>query len=199
MVTDTLVTIRSMTPADIPQVVTLQVAFLEGSIVTELGTGFLCRFHAAALAHPSARAVVAIEESTVLGFALASTDVHAFNKYVKPRVLVPLVRALASPRRLRMGLSVARGLTDREPQPPIPAELLLLVVDSGVRRRGIGRRLLRSLEDGFRRERVATYRVAVRSHLAVARSFYLATGFTPEQERTVLGRPMTYLTKHVGS
>jgi hypothetical protein len=39
--------------------------------------------------------------------------------------------------------------------------------------------------------------VAVRSHLSVARAFYLATGFIPEQEMMVLGAPMTYLTKVV--
>ncbi len=197
MVTDADTTIRAMTPADIPHVVALQIAFLEGSIVTDLGTGFLSRFHALALAHRSARALVATQGATILGFALASTDVHAFNGYVKPRVLLRLVAALASPRGLRIGWSVARGLTDREPQPLIPAELLLLVVDSRVRRRGIGQRLLAGLEDGFLRERVNIYRVAVRSHLAVARAFYLAIGFTPEQELAVLGRPMTYLTRQV--
>ena len=50
----------------------------------------------------------------------------------------------------------------------------------------------------FAAERVSCYRVAVRSHLTVARAFYLATGFQPEQELSVLGAPMTYLTKVVG-
>jgi ribosomal protein S18 acetylase RimI-like enzyme len=196
---ETVVSIRPMTAADIPQVVSLQTAYLEGSIVTDLGAGFLDKFHVAALAHPSARALVAAEDSTLSGFALASIDVHAFNRYIKPRVLLPLVRALLAPRGLRLGGSIALGLVDRDPQPPIPAELLLLVVDSKMRRRGIGRRLLDTLEDGFRCERVCRYRVAVRSHLAVARAFYLATGFEPEQDLLVFGRPMTYLTKQVGS
>jgi GNAT superfamily N-acetyltransferase len=88
-------------------------------------------------------------------------------------------------------------LTGREPQPAISAELLLLVVDASVRRHQIGRRLVDALEEVFATEHVVLYRVAVRSHLTVARAFYLATGFVPEQELAVLGAPMTYLTKVV--
>jgi GNAT superfamily N-acetyltransferase len=88
-------------------------------------------------------------------------------------------------------------LVEREPEPYIPAELLLLVVDGRVRRRGIGRQLLGALEDAFAREGVTRYRVAVRSHLASARAFYQSLDFAPEQELAVLGRPMTYLTKDV--
>jgi hypothetical protein len=40
--------------------------------------------------------------------------------------------------------------------------------------------------------------VAVRMHLAAARAFYVAEGFQPEQERSVLGHPMIYLTKEIG-
>ena len=192
------VRIRPMTPADIPPVVALQVAFLEGSIVTELGPSFLARMHAAALDEPATLAHVACDETgAVVGFVIASLDVHAFNRHVKPRVLLALAAALLRPRHWRLLSSVLRGAAEGEPEPYVPAELLLLVVDSRARRRHIGRRLLVELERALASHGVPTYRVAVRSHLEIARAFYLALGFEPEQTLSVLGRPMTYLTKRV--
>jgi ribosomal protein S18 acetylase RimI-like enzyme len=190
--------LRAMTVEDIGAVVRLQIAYLEGSIITGLGRRFLTRFHALAIGHPATRALVAATaDGSIAGFVLASTDVHAFNQYVKPRVLPQLVMALLSPRRVRIAGSIFRGLADEEPQPRLPAELLLLVVDERYRRRGIGHRLVLALESTFNAEHVTRYRVAVRTHLAVARAFYEDAGFGLEQELSVLGHPMTYLTKNV--
>jgi ribosomal protein S18 acetylase RimI-like enzyme len=196
---DEHVTIRPMTAADIAAVVELQRAFLDGSIVTRLGPRFLTAFHQAALGHPSSRAFVAAEPDGALGgFALASVDVEAFNRHTKPRVFVPLAQALLTPRGLPLIWRFARSLMESEPEPYMPAELLVLTVDSRHRRRGIGQRLLEAVEQTFARDGVSRYRVAVRSQLAVARAFYRATGFETEQELLVLGQPMTYLIKRVG-
>lgn len=198
VVTAAPTTIRPTTPVDIPSVVALQIAFLEGSIVTEFGPAFLARFHAAALGQPATLAFVACDEAgSIVGFVIASLDVHAFNGYVKPRVLPALAMALLLPRHWALTWSVVRGIVEGEPEPYVPAELLLLVVDARVRRRRIGHRLLVELESALAARGVQRYRVAVRSHLEVARAFYRALGFEPEQELTVLGRPMTYLTKRV--
>lgn len=140
---------------------------------------------------------MAVDAGRVTGFTVASADIVAFNTYVKPRVLWPLAQAMMSPRGVRLGAGIARSLVESKPEPHMPAELLLLVVDAGLRRRGIGHRLVAALEEAFVLDGISHYRVAVRSHLAVARSFCLALGFQHEQELTVLGHPMTYLTKRV--
>jgi ribosomal protein S18 acetylase RimI-like enzyme len=190
--------IDPMSRSDIPIVVRLQTSFLEGSIVTQLGPGFLARFHAAALEHHASRAFVARgADDALVGFALGSVDVHGFNSHVKPRVLTATIRSLLSPARVGLVRSLARMVFEGEPQPPIPAELLLLVVDPGARRGGVGRALIRSLEQTFAADAVQRYRVAVRSQLEAARAFYTALGFEPEQDRLVLGQPMVYLTKQV--
>ncbi|HZR26318.1 MAG TPA: GNAT family N-acetyltransferase [Vicinamibacterales bacterium] len=190
--------VRVMTARDIDDVVKLQVAFLDGSLVTDLGTTFLRSFHRAALEHPDTRAFVATFQGAVAGLAIGSLDVARFNAHVRPRIVPSLVAAIAAPRRWRLGLAIAKSLFEQKPQPPIPAELLLLVVDEGVRRHGLGRALLARLEAAFADAGVTRYRVAVRSHLAVARAFYARIGFDFEQELSVLGQPMVYLTKHVG-
>ena len=191
--------IKPMSPSDIPIVVRLQTSFLEGSIVTQLGPAFLARFHGAALEHEASCAFVARDaDDVVVGFALGSVDVHGFNSYVKPRVLTAMIRSLLSPARLGLAGSLARTVFEGEPQPPIPAELLLLVVDPRARRGGVGGGLIRALEETFATHGIPRYRVAVRSQLDAARAFYVALGFQHEQNRVVLGQPMVYLTKQVG-
>lgn len=190
--------VSPMTAASVTPVVGLQSAFLEGSIVTQLGPGFLTRFHSAALDHDSSRAFVAFDDhDEVAGFALGTVDVGRFNAYMKPRVLPSMIRALLSPTRIVLSGSLVRMVLEGEPRPPIPAELLLLVVHPRSRRCGIGRSLLAALESAFAREGIGQYRVAARSRLAVARAFYEALAFEHEQDRTVLGQPMVYLTKRV--
>jgi ribosomal protein S18 acetylase RimI-like enzyme len=187
-----------MTSADVPATVQLQRAFLDGSIVTQLGPTFLTAFHQAALGHPASLAFVAAEPGgTIGGFVLASLDVSAFNRHVKRHTFPALVGALLAPTRLALLWRFSWSLVEAGPQPYVPAELLLLTVDASRRRNRIGQQLLAAVEDAFARAEVAQYRVAVRPHLAAARSFYLATGFEPEQERQVLGQPMTYLIKRV--
>lgn len=191
--------INPMSPLEIPAVVRLQTSFLNGSIVTQLGPGFLTRFHNAALEHPASHAFVArdLADAAIIGFALASTDVHGFNSHVKPRVLAATIRSLLSPSRLHLVACMAHMVFEGEPQPPVPAELLLLVVDSRARRSGAGTALIRAIEEAFATHSIQRYRVAVRGQLEAAKAFYAALGFTLEQKRLVLGQPMVYLTKRV--
>lgn len=53
--------------------------------------------------------------------------------------------AVLAPPRIRLVASLARMIVEGEPQPPMPAELLLLVADPRARRSGIGRALLTAL------------------------------------------------------
>jgi len=191
------VDIRPMQPGDLGPVVDLQVRFLHGSLLTDLGSAFLTGFYTAALGEPRTRALVAVTDGGIAGAAVASTDVRQFNAHVKPRIVIPLAAAVCDPRRWRLVPALLESLREPPPTPAIPAELLTLVVDGTQRQRGIGRALIESLEQTFAAEQVDVYRVAVRSHLDIARAFYEATGFAFEQELTVLGRPMTYLTKRV--
>ena len=193
------ISIRMMRPADVADAARVQEKFLEGSVITELGAMFLRQFHRAALQHVATSAHVALDGDDMVGLVMGSSDVHAFNQHVRPRVLAPLVPSLLPIRRWPLAWTILRSLGDAEPQPRIPAELLLLVVDRRVRRQKVGQRLLTAFEADLRCARAPLYRVAVRSELGEARRFYEASGFEREQELAILGRPMTYLTKRIAS
>jgi ribosomal protein S18 acetylase RimI-like enzyme len=185
--------LRRARPGDIPALVALQLATLSESRVTQLGPGFLRDFYRAALAHPGTITLVAVgDDGQPIGAVLASSDVDGFNKFVGRRVLLSLLRAFVQPSRWYLLPKFALRLLERDVEPHIPAELILLFVAPDTLRQGLGRKLVSTLEEEFRNLRVAVYRVAVRSQLKDAQAFYRALGFTYEQELRVLGEPMVY-------
>src|SRR5207244_11077997 len=154
----------------------------------------------AAVGPPPGRAFGAGDDpGAISAFVMGTLVVSAFNAHVKPRVLPALAQPLLPPRGIALGWRFARTLFEPEPRPHIPAELLLLAVDRRCRRQRIGHRLVAALESEFARAGVRFYRVAVRSQLEGGRRLVGALGFEPEQELLVLGKPMTYLTKHVAT
>ncbi len=158
-----------------------------------LGPAFVGRLLALALRHPATSLLVADDGSEVVAFALGTRDRHGFDRFLKPRLLAVLTVALL--RRPQLAPAFVFSLLDGEPQPVIPAELMLLAVREDHRRESFASRLLDALEAEWRAAKVARYRVSMRSELTVALEFYRHRGFAFEQERPVLGRPMTYLTR----
>jgi ribosomal protein S18 acetylase RimI-like enzyme len=168
------------------------------SRLAQLGESFLRNLYRAALAQSDSLAAKAVNETgETVGYALASADVHAFRAFVQPRMTLPTARSLLNPRRLYLLPKIIRSLHEPEPQPHVPAELLLLYVEPGHKRRGAGRELLKWLHTAFGARGVPRYRVAVRSHLGDAKAFYQAVGFVFEQELSVLGEPMTYFVREL--
>jgi ribosomal protein S18 acetylase RimI-like enzyme len=190
--------LRAMAEADVLIAGEMAARVLQQSVLAQLGSQFMVAFLRSALRHPATIALTATDHTgRHIGFALASTHVHEFNRYVKPRILVQLAIALLSAKRLALVPKFARTFSEEEPQPHISAELLLLFVEPDRHRRGTGRWLLRKLEEDLRERMSGQYRVAVRSQLHEAKSFYEAVGFQFEQELMVLGQPMTYFTRQL--
>jgi len=190
--------VEPMSAQDIPFAAEMAVRLLPASLLAQLGLDFMAALYRAALDHPATVALKIVDpQARALGFCLASVDADGFQRSVRPRLLTATARALASPARMRLIPHLLRGLVDSEPEPLVPAELLLLYVDGTCQRQGSGRRLILQLEAELARRGVRQYRVAVRSQLASARAFYLAMGFRFEQERQVLGEPMTYFTREI--
>jgi ribosomal protein S18 acetylase RimI-like enzyme len=191
-------TVGPMLADEVTLAAEMAVRLLPASLLAQLGTPFMVTFFKAALDHPDTIALTAMDQAgQVVGFCLASSNTSAFQRSVRARVLGATARALMNPARVRLIPSFIRGFFETEPEPHIPAELLLLYVDGVCQRQGSGRALVEQLERGFKGRGVPRYRVAVRSQLTMAKAFYCATGFVPEQERTVLGEPMSYFVREI--
>ncbi len=192
------VTIDELTHADIDAAAQMAVRLLPASLLCQLGESFMRALYRTALRHSATVALRATgENGCATGFCLASSDSIALQQHLRSNLAIPTARALLAPSRLKLIPRFLQGLFDPEPQPHMCAELLLLYVDGQGQRKGSGRALIRQLEARFTCQSVPAYRVAVRSQLSGAKAFYIASGFTFEQERVVLGEPMTYFVREL--
>ena len=183
---------------DITEVIALQREVMPASIVTQLGSGFLHGFYRAALRHPSCVSAIArTAQGAVAGFMLATKDAQRFDRDVGRAVALRLLLALANPRRIALFPRFAAKVFETGPQASIPGELLLLAVAPEQRRQRLASALLQHMEESFHSTHLRLYRVAVRTSLTDARAFYRALGFQHEGDFTVLGEPMTYLTRQI--
>jgi ribosomal protein S18 acetylase RimI-like enzyme len=187
--------IRRAEGSDLAAIEPIASAGLAPSLLVRLGPPFLRRLLSLAQRHPATSMLVAQDEAEVVAFALATRDRQAFDAFARPRLVPALAAALV--RRPLLAPAFLGSVLEPEAQPIIPAELLLLAVRGDRRRSSFGSELLDALEEEWRAAAVARYRVEVRSELAEALTFYRARGFTFEQERDVLRRPMTYLVRHL--
>jgi len=185
-----------MSMSDLAQVIDLQVATLSSSMLTQLGPGFLRRFHESSLALPHSFAVVATtDDGLITGFALATSDAAEFEHRIARATLARMILALLNPSRMPLVPRFAHRLIERGPTVHIPGELLLLAIHPAYRRRGLATTLLGRAEEALRSAGLLEYRVAVRTELDDARAFYRAVGFREEGQFIVLGEPMTYLVR----
>lgn len=187
--------VEPMSEQDVPAAAEMAVRLLpaSGFVAGSARPFILAALYRAALDHPSTIALKVVDAGArPVGFCLVSTDVDGFEQFVRPRILVATVRALLGPARMRLIPHLWRSLAESKPRPHVPAELLLLYVDETCQRSGSGRKLVLHVEAELAGRGACAYRVAVRSQLASARAFYTAMGFLLEQERPVLGQPMTY-------
>jgi ribosomal protein S18 acetylase RimI-like enzyme len=187
--------IRTAGEDDLGAIVAIAGRELEPSLIVRLGPGFVRRLLALALRHPATSLLVAEDANEVVAFALATRDRHGFDRFLKPRLVPVLTGALL--RQPRLAPAFFRSIVDGEPEPIIPAELMLLAVRADRQRSSLGSQLLDALEAEWRAAGVPRYRVSMRTELTAALEFYRQRGFVFEQERPVLGRPMTYLIKNL--
>ena len=181
--------ITPMATSDIESIVELQIETLTTSLVTQLGPRFLRHFHRIILSQSSTVALVAraAGRPELLGFVTGVTSSHRFRGAVKTRCALPAAFALM--RRWTLIRPFVAGLLESQPgpEPESDAELLLLAASQ----------LVEALEEQFLAADVTQYRVAVRSWLVEAVSFYRHHNFEVEAETTVLGAPMTYLRRRI--
>jgi ribosomal protein S18 acetylase RimI-like enzyme len=171
----------------------------EGFLST-LGLPFLSNLYRGISAAPQSGLLVARDADRVLGFAAFTADLTACYRWVLTRRFIPLgisllpnllnlslyrkiMQTLAYPLRAAREASEAGSAQPR-------AELLAISVGDQARGRGIGKILLRAVDERFAQLRVAQYFVVTHGIDERSNSFYKACGFHWVRSFTNHGKPM---------
>jgi len=169
-----------------PRVAELHCAALAGDFLPSLGQGFLTVFYEGVLDLGVGFGFVAIEDGRPAGFVLGSADASVlFKRVVAGRAVTLGLRAI--PAVIRKPALIANVLETflypgKESAAPEKAELVVIGFDAAYRGRGLGRGLVNALDDAFRAQGIASYKVTVLQANQGANSFYRALGFQPALE-----------------
>jgi ribosomal protein S18 acetylase RimI-like enzyme len=173
---------------------------ITGGFLSTLGLPFLSNLYGGISAAPQSGVLVARDADRVLGFAAFTADLGACYRWVLTRRFVPLGISLVPN---LLNLSIYRNViqtlayplhASREPsgassaQPR--AELLAVSVGDQARGRGIGKTLLRAVDERFTQLRVTQYFVVTHGTDERSNNFYKACGFHWVHSFTNHGKPM---------
>ena len=163
------------------RVAELHCAALAGDFLPSLGRGFLTVFYEGVLDLGVGFGFVAVEDGQPVGFVLASTDTSSlFKRVVLSRAIQLALRAIPSV--IRSPALISNVLETflypgKEGAVQEKAELVVIGFEEAYRGRGLGRRLVKALDEAFRAQSVQAYKVTVLQSNQGANSFYRALGF----------------------
>jgi ribosomal protein S18 acetylase RimI-like enzyme len=165
------------------QVAQLHASNIDQGFLSSLGTPFLSLLYEAIDVNESSVLLIAQHEGRVVGFVTGAEGMGSIYRQLLtrwPRLVVALLPAIASPRKL---LKIAEILLMGKKAMPIPdlphAELLSIAVSPTQRGQGHSQTLYRALVDHFRKRGVCGFRIVVGEQLETAHRFYKRMGATP--------------------
>jgi ribosomal protein S18 acetylase RimI-like enzyme len=200
----------------------IHAASITTGFLSTLPQPFLTTLYASIARCKGSTVIVALDEySGVCGFVAGAVSVGSMYKKVLLRSALPFIwyilPHLLSTATIRKLLETARyGFvkkdTDKEiadtmksgPSPvtghssPSSSELLSIAVDSSLRGKGTGKKLINELELFFKQHNVSSYKVVTYSKDNISNSFYVQCGFTLHRQFLHHGNLMNEYAKTVG-
>jgi ribosomal protein S18 acetylase RimI-like enzyme len=178
--TDTFdVKITMLAPEHIEQVARLHVRGINKGFISSLGETFVRRLYQAIVESERAFGFVAIVDGKVAGFVSCAESVGSVYKHVLKKHFVKclwtILPKMLCPRNVKHALETLfypKTISSGFP----PAEILAVVVSEYARGAGIGKTLIRSSLDEFRKRKIPKVKVMVGCQLP-ANTFYAKLGF----------------------
>jgi ribosomal protein S18 acetylase RimI-like enzyme len=175
----------------IPKVAELHIMGIKEGFFGSLGNEFVCCLYQAIIESDQAFGFVAIKDGEVLGFISCAENLRGVYKHIIKKNFCKLAWAML-PKMFRwynIKNTIAAFLYPSKTGKELPsAEILSIVVDSRLRRMGVGRRLIELSHDEFRRRAVKWVKV-ITAEDQHADEFYKTVGFkltAHSQKRGVL-------------
>jgi len=173
------------------EIAALHAAEIRHGALPLFGIGFLARLYRELARTPGCGVWAAVRGDRVYGFLIGCVDLRAGFGAVLLRAGLPLL-ARAVPRLLRWKLlrklpavllyPLQRSAPAKTTQPAADSdrsELLAIAVDPACRGEGVGRELVRRLEDFLCRHGAGSYRVTTNAADPSSNAFYRRLGFEP--------------------
>jgi GNAT superfamily N-acetyltransferase len=174
------------------QVASIHIQEIHFGVLPLLGRNFLAQLNREMTRAPYTGVWVVIENGQVLGFVSGCADLNKMYRFIFMHSFLPLLKhagvAIFHPRFLKKVPSLfLYPFRHQKSQPEVPsqieadsAELLAIAVSPSMQGKGVGKILIKALEDGLREWNVTKcYYVATNIEEVGSNAFYRSQGFTP--------------------
>ncbi len=166
------------------EIANLHSASITTGFLSHLSINFLKSLYVAISKHPDSYIVIAIDEKEgVEGFIAGTTSTTQMYRWVLKRYFLifstHLIKFIVCPKKLK-NIFETLFYTKKDSSNSnnnIEAELLTIAVNKISRGKGIGRELVKTLEDFFYDNSISHYKVVTYSKDPVSNAFYKSCGF----------------------
>lgn len=158
--------IRKWKKTDAVAIAKIHIKALPGDFLPELGHQFLTIFYMGIVELHGVYGFVNVEKKQVSGFVIGSLNIDTFFKnairanFFKLAFQVFRI-VLLRPRLIK---NVLETFLYTKRDPGSHAELVIIAVDKIMRGKGVGRLLIKQVENAFRRNKIKRYRLTVQKH-----------------------------------
>jgi len=191
-----LFTLKPLSSVELDSVVRLHRDAIGYSINSRLGAEHLAYLYFMLQQDKSSLVTVAVDDDKVLGVVSAVTDLAAFKERVFSSMSLARWSAVAGSLLFQPGLwlelwqgrALDRPVIYKNKQ--IKPALIAIAVHPSARQHGLGRALVRTVDDFFRQLSQPFYHLDTRVENATARVFYQRSGFIEHERR---GRDLIFV------
>lgn len=184
-------TIRKLEQLDIGNIAQIHQKYLNDGLLANLGYDFLREFYKSLLMEKSSFTFVATEKSKIAGFVTAASDFNRIKKSALRNLWhLVLMQVLKNPILITkvLGLPFYPGFKKDSKIP----EILSLAVTPENRGKGIGKALLTSCKQEFKKRGFASFLLSVRSSMKEANAFYQKIGLVKVKTATFMGEEIVF-------
>lgn len=191
--------IKPLDESHISQIVRLHQESLKGDFLTSLGEKVLSEIYKGVVGSSNSISFICLDKNKVTGFVVGTRNMQSFFKEIfKKRflglALFTVLKFLRKPYIIKCLLETL-SYTGRETGPK--AELVVIAVKKNYRGQNLGRKLVKSLENNFRKLKIKKYKVNVHADKK-ANHFYKRLGFTKISSFNLYNKEWLIYEKKIG-
>lgn len=180
----------SLHPKDSSVIALIHKEALVGDFLPSLGQEFLTTLYSGVLGRPGIFSFGYKENREIVGFVVGATNITRFYALALRHRFLPLsfhlIKKIASDRSIIKKILETLFYPKKEVGPQ--AELIVITVSPVHQGKGIGKKLVKALEEAFKSAKINSYKLTVYQHNKNAVAFYENLGFRRSWEFSLYGK-----------